>query len=551
MLRKMLLILTMLLFGTSSAIADDESQLLKEVGNRVNFINQNTQNVWPGFQINEPVVLFYYYNADDMRSYALNNFKPLSAYFYQTCTYYNCWQGKTAEDINYFVIDGYDYLKLAGPHMSAMTKIENQPVFAFTHIGTLAELLKKATNKFLYDRFLVYERSESPAFKTYIAAMTNQPYEALYNADNIKLMYLQLDALQEFANDKIPDATRYIALKYYAAINKVRLAALSTASQQYEHNNGLLHATASYVNWRYLQEADTDYLKRISSECAIPEIVNLPALMMQLSKGMFSPIEHFSLHYIELTGPTVGSALSFLDKQKNTVWQKEVETRGISPNELLLERFPMTVAMAQALVDEAKIRYAFHASNYSENAAKVDQLLNGYADVIKTQKEGYNAQSGIEVVINLPVWRVSQTDAVWLTLKSKNEPKKGSHLQLDDQTYLAVNTTGQIYWLPRDLFINGPTPAINYKNMSYLFVSELPGNVLSVRFKAQPGDLITLDGAAKKIADFMGQTTVKPISGAFSIYNNAVNTTYLRVADGEIKSVNGRLVIDIRGLQEN
>ena len=536
-IKKFLLAVSIGLLSCGMTFADDketaEVQAVSDISKAITQINKPDSSVWPGFQIAEPVGIVF--PSGD--TYAFNKYQPWAKSFYQifsTNSYYYGWSKKaTIDNVDYYFgnVEKGNHLEFRDFKVHESV-VEDQKILGYGFPDSFYSG-ETTSSQFIYHSFKRYERHNSIGFKSYLAEkkqsaalkQASVAYADLYEQTNIELMYLELKALEDYATHNNTQA-----LKYYAAINQVRLSALNKDSQTYEKNDELLSGTASYVSWKAEGQLEQDYFSAHLAKYAIPEVtVPITYTYATYLPRYLSPISEFSKHFNRHTTPLVGSGLDKLYRDKGldpNQWKKEVETNHIPASIALQNFYNLNLDDAKVLVAEAKNLYGFD----QQIAPKLAKILGCYKELMQKELENYHNQPGIEVVISLP--------------QGAHSYEGGLSLPVDNQTTMEINSTGELFHASPQ---GTPNPIGDYTRIPYIFITHTFVHhqlYLTFKFKIQSSDLLDIGELKGKKAGDLSTSALTPFEGTFSLNNEHISMNSSGFT-GEFEGSNGQLNIAV------
>ena len=528
--KKFFLALGMSLLGSGLAFAgwDDyaEMQAVSDVSRYITQINLSGSPVWPGFQITEPVVIFF----PNEHVYAFNHYHPWKKSFYQILSaseYYYDWQKRrTSDGDEYYFLNGLNNLFTASDSKTWKT-VENQEVFID---GLRTETYDwRNVNKFVYNYFSQYELQDSDGFKSYFSENAQAPsqsspiYIDLYQQTNIDLMYLEFAAMKDYALHN-----NMQALKYYAAINQVRLSALTKESQAYEKNDGLLSGTAEYVSWKVHGVPEEGYFSEwhaMVSHAAYDD------------PRHFAPTVYtFAKHFNRYATPLIGAGLDKLYRDKGLdpdQWKKELEARHISASEALQNFYNLNLEDAKALVVEAKNLYNFDP----QIMPTLTKTFSRYQEFTQKELDNYHNLPGVEVAITLP--------------NVSHHYKSGMELPIDNQTIMEIEATGRVF----NAAWGEMLPQIQYTNIPYIFYTNTivdNQHYTTIKFKISVSGLSNLHIGSLRDIKPADLSTLAPthFSGLVFLRNNQISIGNLSDDNGVLEGTDNQLKITISGIKD-
>lgn len=463
---KSYLFLFFILLPISTFAIDLEHRFANTLVSTMSYIENNPDQVWPGFHIKNTPSIIYFLNSDHTFAF---NYSPKS----------ELWQKIIFHKEPVYFLEG-DKFGLGTIDMAYGIKVEDQPSYII-QMGDPIYVIESAMY-FVNHRFHFYLEKESK-FKTPFS-----DYDAFTNLENVKLSFLETSALKMYLESFDEEAQN--ALKDAIAIHRYRTSLLSEKARQYEEAMEIQRGLPSFVSIQSQNFNNVDFVQKVEYQLGLDPLsicsgdCVFPLIARWMGEGRFN-----------FTSPAYGKFLDTLPAAKN--WREKAETSSKSIERLVQEYQPMSLEEAKLRTEEAKNNSYYRYPKIEKN---IDDISLSYLQESSQLQENYKNSPGIEVNIEFPptmsniyydyikIYQLSVFKTLLTTVTSILKSSDGkTRIKFDNFPILLVQNP-KLTSFPKEL----------YRENNFL------------KFKLEPETKLFIDGKENSLGNFVQEKNSIP-----------------------------------------
>lgn len=348
----------------------DVSQFINSVARNIEYVQQNQDQVWTGFSLSDmPIVIDLYMGQNQENIYAFNLVRhalPWQRLKFGNTKVYFLPKNLIDEDLGLY--DGQVFT------------VDSQLSFIFGDSASNLSVEQNFANFLVLEKAKYYLATQSQISKDNLQKL-NTPYDGFYNLDNLKLIYLENAALTTYFQPG--GQAKENALKDSAAIEKYRISLLSNDFQNFEKANDIYNGIPAYISLKASELSIKDYIFKAHQIGCEP---------LNAAASSASMIDCAMMGSASFKASAVGYAFS--EKLASNGWQNSVETKFMTPLEILADYYQIDDHLAKSLTEKAMQNPLY---NYARITAVVDDVMQPEIANLQKAMQGYQQQPGVEL----------------------------------------------------------------------------------------------------------------------------------------------------------
>lgn len=352
----------------------DVNKFINNVARNIEYVEQN--EVWPGFSLSDmPIVIDMYHDGRREDIYAFN-LTP-HALPWQKLKF-----GKL--DVNYLPKNIID--QDLSDYDGSVYNVDSQLSFIYADKSIYLSMEENFANFLILEKAKYYLENQSKIDKDNLKKL-NALYDGFYNLENLKLLYLENAALTTYFQPV--GQAKETALKDAAAIEKYRSSLLSKDFRDFEYATSIYDGLPLYISLKASDLSIKDYIfKAHQMGCKPLNASANPWDMISCSLQNAGAFEAASVGY------------AFLEKLSSNWWQTRIETKFVTPMQVLADYYQLTDEQAKVLTENAINNPLY---NYNRINSVVNDVMQPFIASMHNALDGYKNQAGVELYLPWPV----------------------------------------------------------------------------------------------------------------------------------------------------